>query len=111
MYSHGIASFALSEDYAMTHDQRLEASLRAAIGYTIAAQNPSTGGWRYQPHETGDTSQLGWQLMALKSAELAGIPMPETTRDGAVRFLGSVASGTSGGPGQLSALTNCQAAR
>jgi hypothetical protein len=97
MYSHGIATFALSEDYAMTRDQRLERSLRAAIGYTVAAQNPSTGGWRYLAHESGDTSQLGWQLMALKSAELAGIPIPDTTRNGAVRFLGSVASGTSGG--------------
>ncbi|HEV3418448.1 MAG TPA: hypothetical protein VG056_16610 [Pirellulales bacterium] len=99
MYSHGIASFALSESYAMTHDHRLEKPLRAAIGYTLAAQHPVTGGWRYQPHETGDTSQLGWQLMSLKSAELAGIPMPETTRNGVVRFLKSVASGTSGGLG------------
>jgi Squalene-hopene cyclase C-terminal domain len=97
MYSHGISSFAVSEDFAMTHDKRLEAPLRAAIGYTIARQHPTTGGWRYQPHETGDTSQLGWQLMALKSAELAGISMPEATRAGAMRFLGSVASGTSGG--------------
>ncbi len=64
MYSHGMATFAMSEDYAMTHDQRLEQPLRAAIGYTIAAQHPTTGGWRYQAHETGDTSQLGWQLMA-----------------------------------------------
>ncbi len=45
----------------------------------------------------GDTSQLGWQLMALKSAELAGIPMPEATRAGAIRFLKSVASGEEGG--------------
>ena len=97
MYSHGIATFALSEDYAMTHDQRLERSLRSAIGYTVAAQNPSTGGWRYLAHESGDTSQLGWQLMALESAELAGIAIPETTRNGAVRFLGSVASGANGG--------------
>ena len=35
--------------------------------------------------------------MALKSAELAGIAIPETTRNGAVRFLGSVASGANGG--------------
>jgi hypothetical protein len=97
MYSHGIASVAVSEDYAMTRDKRLEKPLRAAIGFTLACQHPTTGGWRYQAHETGDTSQLGWQLMALKSAELAGIPMPETTRAGAVRFLKSVASGTSGG--------------
>src|SRR5258708_33804886 len=35
--------------------------------------------------------------MAIKRAELAGIPIPDSTRAGAVRFLGSVASGTSGG--------------
>jgi hypothetical protein len=106
MYCHGMATFAMSEDYAMTHDRRLEQPLRRAIAYTIAAQHPTTGGWRYRPHEMGDTSQLGWQLMALKSAELAGIPMPEQTRDGAIRFLKSVASGNSGGlssyrPGEL----------
>ena len=106
MYSHGMATFALSEAYAMTHDRRLEQPLRAAIGYTLAAQHPTTGGWRYQPQETGDTSQLGWQLMSLKSAELAGLPMPQQTRDGVVRFLTSVASGTHGGlasyrPGEM----------
>ena len=31
----------------------------------LAAQNTSTGGWRYRPGDTGDTSQLGWQMMAL----------------------------------------------
>ncbi len=97
MYSHGMATFALSEAYAMTHDKRLEAPLRRAIGYTLAAQHPTTGGWRYNPRETGDTSQLGWQLMALKSADLAGLPMPQSTRDGAIRFLKSVASGPNGG--------------
>ncbi len=98
MYSHGIATFAMSEDYAMTHDRRLEKPLRAAIGFTVAAQQPTSGGWRYQRHETvGDTSQLGWQLMALKSAELAGIPMPDATRAGIVRFLKSVEAGSNGG--------------
>ncbi len=97
MYAHGIASVAMSEDYAMTHDKRLEKPLRSAINYTIACQHPTTGGWRYYPHETGDTSQLGWQLMALKSADLAGIAMPQTTRAGATRFLKSVASGPNSG--------------
>jgi hypothetical protein len=97
MYCHGMATFAMSEAYAMTHDRRLEEPLRRAIAYTIAAQHPTTGGWRYKPHEMGDTSQLGWQLMALKSADLAGIPMPEQTRAGAIRFLKSVASGDDGG--------------
>ncbi|MCE5269024.1 MAG: hypothetical protein LLG00_14200 [Planctomycetaceae bacterium] len=97
MYCHGIATCALSEAYGMTHDGRLHDPLRRAIAYTLAAQDPIGGGWRYRPRDSGDTSQLGWQLMALKSAELAGIPIPDATRQGVVRYLRSVSSGQSGG--------------
>jgi hypothetical protein len=101
MYAHGMATFALSEAYAMTGDKRLEAAVRKAINYTISAQLPSTGGWRYKakerPEELGDTSQLGWQLMALKSAELAGIEIPARVHDGAVRYLKIVSTGPQGG--------------
>ena len=97
MYCHAIATFALGEAYGMTGERRLEQPLRRAIDYTIAAQDPYGGGWRYKPHDAGDTSQLGWQFMALKSAETAGIPMPETTRQGIIRYLQSVASHGSGG--------------
>jgi len=93
MYCHGIATMSLCEAYALTGDQRLANTVRRALAYTIAAQNRTTGGYRYRPGEQGDTSQLGWQLMALKSAELGGIPIPATTRDGMARFLRSVSSG------------------
>jgi hypothetical protein len=97
MYCHGMATFALSEAYGMTGDQRLERPVRRAIGYTVAAQNTTSGGWRYMPGDPGDTSQLGWQLMALKSAELAGIPIPEKTRENILKYLLSVTSGAHGG--------------
>jgi hypothetical protein len=97
MYCHAMAAFALCEAYGMTGDQRLEPAVRRAIGYTIAAQDPYGGGWRYQPRDPGDTSQLGWQFMALRSAELAGIPLPEPTRQGVIRYLQSVAAGQHGG--------------
>jgi hypothetical protein len=101
MYSHGIATFAMTEAYALTGDKRLEGPVKAAIRYTLAGQIRATGGWRYRqietPGEQGDTSQLGWQLMALKSAELAGIDVPASARDGAARYLRSVASGQYGG--------------
>jgi Squalene-hopene cyclase C-terminal domain len=97
MYCHGIAAMALSEAYALTGDARLANAVRRALAYTIAAQNRTTGGWRYRPGEEGDTSQLGWQLMALKSAELGGIPIPAATRDGMARFLRSVSSGQHNG--------------
>jgi hypothetical protein len=97
MYCHAMATCALSEAYGMTHDPHLENAVRRAINYTIAAQDPKGGGWRYRPGDPGDTSQLGWQLMALKSAELAGVPIPASTRSGIIRFLQSVSSGAYGG--------------
>jgi hypothetical protein len=101
MYSHGIATLAMSEAYAMTGDARLRAPVQAAINYTLGAQIHATGGWRYKadetPGERGDTSQLGWQLMSLKSAQLAGLEIPPGAADGAVRFIKSVSSGQYGG--------------
>jgi hypothetical protein len=79
MYSHGIASIALCEAYGMTEDPQLKAAAEKAIGFIVAAQNPSTGGWRYKPGESGDTSVVGWQMMALKSAEMAGLVIPPSS--------------------------------
>ena len=87
----------MSEAYAVTEDARLRDPVRRAVLYTLAAQDPGSGGWRYKPRDPGDTSQLGWQFMALKSAELGGIRMPQQTRLGIQRFLSSVSSGQHGG--------------
>jgi len=97
MYCHAMATFALSEAYAMTKDEQLRGPVRRAVGYTLAAQDPTSGGWRYKPRDPGDTSQLGWQLMALKSAALGGIPIPTSTQQGIHRFLNSASSGRYGG--------------
>jgi hypothetical protein len=96
-YCHGIATCALSEAYAMSRDERLAAPVRLAISYCVRTQDRVGGGWRYRPGSEGDTSQLGWQVMALKSAELARIEIPSTTRAGIAKFLRSVASGNAGG--------------
>ena len=97
MYCHAMAACAVSEAYGMTADERLHRPIRRAIGYTIAAQHSSGGGFRYRPGDRGDTSQCGWQLMALKSADLAGIPIPIETRNGLIRFLRTVSAGSHGG--------------
>jgi hypothetical protein len=97
MYCHSMASFALAEDLAMTGDQRLAPAVRRAVDYSLRAQHPSTGGWRYNIGDTGDTSQMGWQLMSLWSADRAGIEIPPRTWTGAARFLRSVERGRFGG--------------
>jgi hypothetical protein len=99
MYCHGIATLALSEAYALTGDNRLLPGLQRALQFSITAQS-AAGGWRYRPNEPtdpGDMSQFGWQLMALKSADLGGIPMPINTRARMIRFLQSCSIGKSRG--------------
>lgn len=97
MYCHGMAGLALSEAYALTNDRELTGPITRALAFTLSMQHRSTGGWRYQLGDLGDTSQLGWQLMFLKSAEWGGFRVPQTARDGAARYLASVSSGRSGG--------------
>jgi hypothetical protein len=90
-YCHGMATYALAEAYGMRSDPTLPSPLREplerAIRYILDQQHPSDGGWRYRKGETGDMSIFGWNLMALKSAEIAGIPIPEANRNLLVKFL------------------------
>ena len=97
MYCHGIATLALSEASIMTRDKRIRPHLEGAIHYTISSQHRTTGGWRYKPGDTGDTSQFGWQLMSLISARSAGIEIPIDTWRGANQFLEYVSLGQHGG--------------
>jgi hypothetical protein len=90
LYSHGLAAIALCEAYAMTRDKRLFAPARASIAYIAYAQDPIGGGWRYNEQQAGDTSVVGWQIMALKSAYMAEIAIPPRTVNKASFFLDSV---------------------
>lgn len=96
-YCHSMATFALAEAYALTGDDRLAPSVRNAINYLMRSENKSTGGWRYNPGNPGDVSQLGWIIMALRSAELAGVEIPHDTWDRIEFFLSRVARGRHAG--------------
>ena len=73
LYSHGIATIALCEAYGMTRDPALKEPAQRALDFIAAAQNSTQGGWRYAPGVGTDTSVSGWQLMALKSGQMAGL--------------------------------------
>lgn len=90
MYSHGLASIVLCEAYAMTHDKQLMGPAQLAINHIVFAQDPVGGGWRYSVKQAGDTSAVGWQLMALKSGHMAYLNVPPETIRGATKFLDSV---------------------
>ncbi len=92
MYSHGICSIALCEAYAMTQDKGLQRGAQAAINFIVMAQDPTGGGWRYSPKQAGDTSVVGWQVMALKSGHMGYLAIPPQTIAGANNFLNTVQS-------------------
>ncbi len=96
MYSHGLATIALAELYALSHDKQVGGAAQRAVDFIVAAQHPESGGWRYKPGEPGDTSVTGWQIMALKSAQIAGLSVPSRVMERAHRWLKSTAQGQGG---------------
>ncbi len=89
MYGQGIATLALCEAYAMTRDQSIQTLAQQAVDFIAHAQHDA-GGWRYNPGQKGDTTVTGWQVMALKSAEMAGLRVPTPTIVSTRMFLDSV---------------------
>ena len=83
MYAHGLATITLCEAYGLTHSKIIGKSAQQAVNFIQSAQNPATGGWRYTPGQEGDTSVVGWQVMALKSAQMAGLQVNPKAIEGA----------------------------
>jgi hypothetical protein len=105
MYCHAMATFALAEAYALrTNDASvdwLRSAVERAVRFTLTAQLED-GGWRYGIYDKetpadGDMSIFGWQLMALKSAELGGIPIPADAKRKMIDFLKVRGRGRNGG--------------
>jgi hypothetical protein len=90
MYCHGIATLAVCEAYGMTKDESLRDIAQGAIRYIVYAQDLRGGGWRYSPGMPGDTTVSGWQLMALKSGQMAGLEILSPTPSRFEKFLNSV---------------------
>jgi hypothetical protein len=86
MYSHAIAAMALCEAYGLSKQERLREPAQRAVLFIDGAQN-AMGGWRYNPGQDGDTSVLGWQMLALRSAHLAGLKVPPRALRGGSYYL------------------------
>lgn len=89
MYAHGQGAIVLCEAYALTRDEQLREAAQKSIDFIVEAQHRA-GGWRYEPGERGDTSVLGWQLMAMQSARAAELEVPKNALDMAGIYLDSV---------------------
>lgn len=106
MYCHAMATLALCEAYALTGDIQLRKPVELAIDFMSRARARDGLSWRYLPGaERGDTSILGWVVMAYRSAKVSGIPTSTTIQTGTLGWLGKVSSGPERGlacyqPGQ-----------
>jgi len=90
MYSHALATLALTEAYSMTNDKALLVPTQACIDYIAYAQDPVGGGWRYTARTAGDTSVSGWQLAALTTAHPADLTVDPEVFERATTFFDSV---------------------
>lgn len=120
IYSHGIASSALCEALAMnnaymlakrrdpamkltladgtpltmkrliSNQQLLAEGSQLALNYIVHHQHPQAGGFGYDPKSAGDTSILGWQVMALTSGKSAHLNIPQASWNGCANYLDTV---------------------
>jgi hypothetical protein len=97
MYGHGFATLALAELYGMTRRTDLRDRLEKAVSLILSTQN-AEGGWRYQPRVAdADISVVICQIMALRAAANAGVPVPKETTDRAIAYVKLCANNSDGG--------------
>lgn len=99
MYEHGLATLALVEMYGMDPDPELELKTRKAVDLILKCQSPQ-GGWNYNPNPTnGDLSVSVMQIVAMRAANNAEIPVPADNINRAVKYLYDHANPGGGGYG------------
>ncbi|MEQ8762427.1 MAG: hypothetical protein RL885_00770 [Planctomycetota bacterium] len=88
-YSHGISTYALAENFALTGDETVRPALERGLQWILRNQrmDPSEGelfgGWGYymQRGTPSDrwprASVTAWQIMALESARIGGLEVPD----------------------------------
>ena len=90
MYEQGMATLALVEAYGMTKNPHLKEAAQHAVDYILKAQGPYEA-WNYSSKKgkagRNDTSVSGWNLMALKSAKIAGLKVDGAAFQGTMRWL------------------------
>jgi Prenyltransferase and squalene oxidase repeat len=102
MYGQGLATIAICEFYGVTADPALRNPAQKAINYIVKAQHPKSGGWGAQPRQPGSMAMTGWQAMALKSGQMAGLDVPSSTWKRLEKWLDSVESKDKGRYGEMS---------
>jgi len=90
LYAHAQATIVLCELYGMTKDEKYRGPAQRAIDFCVESQSRE-GGWKYRPGVDADMSVTGWFVMALQSALMAELEVPQETLDNITEFIDSVA--------------------
>ena len=100
VYNHAIATLALTEVYYFSKSPLHRMPAQRAVDYIARARNPY-GAWRYDvpPIGDSDTSITGWMVLALKSAEDAGLDVDRGAYAGALSWLDEVTDPATGRTG------------
>ena len=91
-YSHGLCSIVFAEAFAMSQDPLLAPYAQGCLWFLEQTQNPDIGGWKYDPFDQGDTSVVGWQVMAFKSGKLSGLQINKKTYQLIDKFLNYIST-------------------
>jgi len=96
MYGQGIVTLALAEAYGVEANERQRKRIAAALSNSVklilAAQDVKkpemyAGGWRYDTNsQDSDLSLSGWNALALRACQNAGINVPRQAVARAVKF-------------------------
>ena len=89
LYGYGITALVMAEAFGMTGDPDLERYVNALAVFLARHQHP-LGGWRYELGQPGDITVTGWQVVALKSSQLAGAAVHSDIFRQADKFLDSL---------------------
>lgn len=101
MYGHGIVSMAMSEAYGMAGGRSIAAdAAQGGINFIVKNQG-TTGGFGYGG-AGNDMSVTGWQIMACKSAKVAGLRVPKETFEKFEKYLDEVGDQKTGKTGYSS---------
>lgn len=93
MYAHALGTIALCEAYALTKNDDLKVPAQLAVRYLMTAQHGASGSWGYGRNRLGDTSIVGWVVLAIRSGQLAGLPTKRSVLDKTERFLNTTGAG------------------
>jgi squalene cyclase len=91
MYGHGFSTLFLSQVYGMEEDKDRQRRIRYALEKAVALIERSQsrdGGWLYTPDSRGDEGSVTiTQVQAMRGCRNAGVHVPKTTIDRAIKYI------------------------